>query len=222
MTAGVIRMPGHAPGTGDDGGAGRKTPGDGTIGSGRAYAWLLVVTGALGVLASLVLTVDRIRLAENPGFRPSCSIDPVVSCTDVMTSDQASVFGVSNPLLGVAAYAAVVAIGFGLLAGARYRRWFWLTLNLGTLLGTGFCMWLMTQALYEIGSLCLWCSLTWAATIAMFWYTTVHNLRHGIVRAPRGLVAAVREFHWAVPVAWYLTILMLIATRWWTHWQTLL
>ena len=83
-------------------------------------------------------------------------------------------------------------------------------------------MWLMTQALYEIGSLCLWCCLAWAATIALFWYLTVHNLRHGVLPAPRVVVAAAREFHWAVPVTWYGVIVLLIATRWWDYWRTLL
>ena len=67
-------------------------------------------------------------------------------------------------------------LGLGLDAGQNLhegagrlcfgRRWFWLGLNAGTLLGAAFCMWLMTQALYEIGALCLWCCLAWAATIA--------------------------------------------------------
>jgi uncharacterized membrane protein len=207
------------PGTGED--RVRGGTGDGTVGAGRALSWLLVVTGALGVLASLVITVDKFKLAEDPSFRPSCSISPVVSCTNVMLSDQASLFGIPNPLLGVAAYAAVVAIGFGLLAGARYHRWYWIGLNLGTLLGVVFSMWLMAQALYSIGSLCLWCSLAWAATIAMFWYVTVHNLKRGIIPAPRPLVLGVLEFHWAVPVTWYLGILALIATRFRSYWQTL-
>ncbi|WP_370415958.1 vitamin K epoxide reductase family protein [Streptomyces fradiae] len=192
------------------------------LGASRALAWLLIVTGALGTLASFVITVDKFELLANPGFSPSCNLSPVVSCTNVMASDQASVLGFPNPLLGLAAYPVVAAIGVALLAGAAFRRWFWLGLNLGTALGAVFCMWLMGQALYEIGALCLWCCLAWAATIAMFWYTTVHNLRHGFVRAPRGLVAGALEFHWAVPVTWYLVVVLLIATRWWDYWRTLL
>ena len=77
-----------------------------TIGAGPGLAWLLVVTGALGLVASFVITVDKIRLAENPDFRPSCSINPILSCTNVMRSAQASAFGFPNPLIGLAAYAA--------------------------------------------------------------------------------------------------------------------
>ncbi|GAB7106639.1 vitamin K epoxide reductase family protein [Streptomyces phaeofaciens JCM 4814] len=200
----------------------RQIPSAGATGGSRALAWLLIVTGALCVLASFVITVDKFALLQNPDFAPSCNLSPVLSCSNVMRSHQASVFGFPNPLLGLATYPVVTFTGFALLAGARFRRWFWLGLNLGTLFGAGFCMWLMTQALYEIGALCLWCCLAWAATVAMFWYTTVHNLRHGVVRASRGVVAGVREFHWVVPVTWYLCILLLIGTRFWTYWRTLL
>jgi uncharacterized membrane protein len=213
-------VPDHAGTAGD---SERRVAGDGsTTGAGRALAWLLVITGALGLLASFMITVDKIAVAENPAFRPSCSISPVLSCTSVMSSDQASVFGFPNPLLGVAAYAVVIAVGFGLLAGARYRRWHWVGLNLGTLAGTAFSMWLMTQALYSIGALCLWCGLAWAATIAMFWYTTVHNLKHGLIPVPRSLANGILEFHWAVPVTWYLGIVILVAIRFWSYWRSLI
>ncbi|GLX50105.1 membrane protein [Streptomyces hygroscopicus subsp. hygroscopicus] len=188
----------------------------------RAFAWLLIVTGALGILASFVITIDKIQLIQDPHFTPSCNLSPVLSCSNVMRSAQASVFGFPNPLLGLATYPVVVTVGFALLAGARFRRWFWLGLNAGTLFGAGFCMWLMSQALYDIGALCLWCCLAWAATIAMFWYTTAHNLMHGVIRAPRAVVAGVLEFHWVVPLTWYLGIVMLIATRWWDYWGSLL
>jgi len=203
-------------------GGDREITAAGATGASRRFAWLLIVSGALGILASFVITIDKFQLIQDPGFTPSCNISPVLSCTNVMRSHQASVFGFPNPLLGLITYPVVVAVGTALLAGARHRRWFWLGLNLGTLFGAAFCMWLMTQALYEIGALCLWCCLAWAATIAMFWYVTAHNLRHGIIPAPRGLVAGVREFHWVVPVTWYLSIVMLIATRFWAYWQTLL
>ncbi|MEU6014180.1 vitamin K epoxide reductase family protein [Streptomyces sp. NPDC047515] len=191
-------------------------------GARRGFGWLLVITAALGLLGSFVITIDKFELLADPGFVPACSLSPVVSCTNVMRSEQASVFGFPNPLIGLVAFGVVMGAGAGLLAGARYRRWYWLGLNLGTLFGVGFCTWLMTQALYDIGALCLWCVLVWVATIFMFWHTTVHNLRHGVLPAPRALVAAVLEFPLVVPVTWCLAIVMLIATRFWSYWQTFL
>ncbi|QGV81607.1 vitamin K epoxide reductase family protein [Streptomyces ficellus] len=189
-----------------------------TVGAGRAFAWMLVVTGAAGLLAAWVITLDKFKLLEDPNFTPGCSLNPVVSCGSIMKSDQAAVFGFPNPMLGLVTYGMVVAIGAGLLAGARYRRWFWLGLNAGTLFGVGFCTWLMQQSLYEINALCLWCSLAWVATIIMFWYVTSHNVREGLLPAPRAVRGFLDEFTWLLPALHTGIIGMLILTRWWDFW----
>ncbi|MEV8532830.1 vitamin K epoxide reductase family protein [Streptomyces sp. NPDC051211] len=184
----------------------------------RALAWLLVLTGAAGLLASWVITLDKFHLLEDPSFKPACSLNPVVSCGSVMKSEQAAAFGFPNPMLGLAAYAVVVCVGAGLLAGARYRGWFWLGLNAGTLFGTGFCGWLMVQSLYEINALCLWCCLAWVATLLMFWAVTAHTVRTGILPAPAPLKAFFADFGWAPPALHLGVIGMLVLTRWWEFW----
>ncbi|MFX4292207.1 vitamin K epoxide reductase family protein [Streptomyces bohaiensis] len=186
----------------------------GPIGAGRPFAWLLVVTGFLGLLAGWVITIDKFNLLEDTEYDPACSINAVLSCGSIMQSDQASVFGFPNPMLGLVTYGAVIAIGMGLVAGARYRRWFWLGLQGGTLFGVVFCTWLMYQSLYVISALCLWCCLAWLATIVMFWYTTVHNLRHRVLPAPEGLRRTVLEFHWLLPALHVGIVLMLVFTNW--------
>ncbi|MGA5101211.1 vitamin K epoxide reductase family protein [Streptomyces lavendulocolor] len=188
------------------------------VGAGRAFAWMLVITGAAGLLAAWVITLDKFKLLEDPNFTPGCSLNPVVSCGSIMKSDQASVFGFPNPMLGLVTYGMVVAIGAALLAGARFRRWYWLGLNAGTLFGVGFCMWLMYQSLYEINALCLWCSLAWVATIVMFWYVTSHNVRTGLLPAPRAVRGFLDEFTWVLPVLHIGIIGMLVLTRWWDFW----
>ncbi|MGW1980674.1 vitamin K epoxide reductase family protein [Streptomyces sp. NPDC001889] len=205
----------------DDVSSGERVDGDGSrgaIGGSRPLAWLLVITGAAGLLASWVITLDKFKLLEDPSFTPGCSLNPVVSCGNIMKSDQAQVFGFPNPMMGLVAFSMVIAIGVGLLAGARYKRWYWLGLNAGSALGAGFCMWLMYQSLYNINSLCLWCSLAWVATIVMFCYVTVHNVRHRVIRLPEGPRGLLLEFHWLPPVLWIGIIGMLILTRWWDFW----
>ncbi|MGW0365270.1 vitamin K epoxide reductase family protein [Streptomyces sp. NPDC002990] len=184
----------------------------------RRLAWLLLLTGAAGVLASWVITLDKFLLLEDPDFKPACSLNPVVSCGSVMTSDQAAAFGFPNPMLGLVAYAVVVCAGAGLLAGARYRGWFWLGLNAGTVFGVGFCSWLMVQSLYEINALCLWCCLAWVATLLMFWAVTAHNVRTGTLPAPGPVRGFFTEFGWAPPALHIGVIGMLILTRWWDFW----
>ena len=196
----------------------------GAVAASRPFAWLLIITGAAGLLASWMITLDKIRLLEGEisgeKFTPGCSLNPVVACKGVMESDQAEVFGFPNPMLGMVTYAIVIAIGVGVLAGARYKRWFWLGLQVGTLFGVVFCTWLMYQSLYEIGKLCLWCTLAWIATLFMFWYTLTHNLKHRLIPAPEAPRAFVLEFHWMLPVLHTGVIGLLILTNWWDFWTS--
>ncbi|MEU6256117.1 vitamin K epoxide reductase family protein [Streptomyces sp. NPDC047043] len=74
-----------ASGSGGDGRK-RETPSPGTIGASRAFAWLLIVSGALGILASFVITIDKFQLLQNPRFSPLCNLSPILSCTTVLTS----------------------------------------------------------------------------------------------------------------------------------------
>lgn len=202
-----------------DGGSEPKTA-DG-IGAGRPFTWLLLICGLLGSVASFVITDDKFKLLEDPNYTPACSLNPIISCGNIMKSDQAHAFGFPNPMIGMMAYPIMVCVAMGILAGARYRPWFWLGLQAGTLFGVGFVTWLQYQSLYSIGSLCLWCSLAWVVTIAAFWYTAVHNIKHRIIKVPEGARTAVLEFHWVVPVLWYGVIILLILTRWWSYWKTL-
>lgn len=204
---------------------GDRRPGGDAIGAGRGLAWLLIVTGALGLLAAFVLTVEKTRLLQDPDYVPSCSLNPVLSCGSVMQTWQASSFGFPNMTMGMAGYAAVVAVGAGLLAGAGYRRWFWVCVQVGVTFGVGFIHWLIGASLYDIGALCPYCMVAWAATIPLFVYVTLHNLRTGVIplsaRGRRVLDGAL-EFHWMITVTWYLVIVMLVLTRFWSYWRTLL
>ncbi|MEU8868233.1 vitamin K epoxide reductase family protein, partial [Streptomyces umbrinus] len=155
-----------------------------TAGAGRAFALLLVITGAAGLLASWVITIDKFKLLEDPDFTPGCSLNPVVSCGNIMKSDQASAFGFPNPMLGLVAYGIVICVGMSLLAGAAFPRWYWLTFDAGTLFGVGFVTWLQYESLYSINALCLWCCLAWIATVVMFWYVTSFNVRNEFLPAP--------------------------------------
>ncbi|MER5348653.1 hypothetical protein ABZ656_56830, partial [Streptomyces sp. NPDC007095] len=54
-----------------------RAAGPRTVGGSRALALLLVITGAAGLLAAWVITIDKFKLLENPNFVPGCSLNPV-------------------------------------------------------------------------------------------------------------------------------------------------
>jgi uncharacterized membrane protein len=196
----------------------RAVSGPRTVGGSRAYALLLVIAGAAGLLAAWVITIDEHKILEGKltgkTFTPSCSLNPIVSCGSVMESDQASVFGFPNPMLGLVCYGIVICVGMSLLARVRFPRWYWLTFNLGTLFGVCFITWLQFESLYRINALCLWCCLAWEGTLVAFWHTTSFNVRNGFLPAPRALKSFLSEFTWVLPVTHTGVIAMLIMTRW--------
>ncbi|MEV0585700.1 vitamin K epoxide reductase family protein [Nonomuraea sp. NPDC050310] len=175
----------------------------------RLLPWLLLSGGAIGLLASFVLSVEKIALLKNPGYVPSCSLNPVLSCGSIMRTWQAELFGFPNPLLGVAAFAVVTTVGAALLAGASLPRWFWYGLQTGVSLGFVLVHWLIYQSLYEIGALCPYCMVVWAVTAVLFWYVTLHNLRRS-------------GYHTVPIVLWFLAVVTLILVRFWSYWSTLL
>ena len=156
----------------------------------RPLAVGLLVGGLIGFVASAVLLVERIRLAEDSDYVPTCSINPVLSCGNVMESAQAALLGFPNPIIGVACWAAPIAVGVAILAGARFRRWFWMLFNLGVLGAVVLVIFLIYSSLYDVYVLCPYCMITWTVTIPTFWAVTFYNLKEGNIPTN----ARVRDF----------------------------
>ena len=108
----------------------------------------------------------------------------------------------------------------GLLAGARFAGWFWAGVQGGVTFAVVFLHWLMYQSLYVIGALCPYCMIVWAVTIPIFWHVTIRNLR--VRSTERGTSSRFLEYRGAILTAWFLTIIALIAVRFWDYWTTLL
>lgn len=135
---------------------------DATLRASRGVAVTLLLAGLFGSAAAAVLLVEKFALLTNPFHVPSCSINAAVNCGAVMTSPQAEAFGFPNPVIGLATFPVVAAVGAALLAGARMRSWFWLSLAGGALLGWAFVHWLIVQSVFVIGALCPYCMVVWA------------------------------------------------------------
>ncbi|MCM3656947.1 vitamin K epoxide reductase family protein [Agromyces mediolanus] len=142
-------------------------------------AVFLLIAGALGLLAAWELSVEKVLTLIDPAHVPNCNVGVLVGCATNLESWQGSVFGFPNPFIGVAAWPVVITIAVGILAGARFARWFWVGLNVGVAGALVFVGWLIFQSIYVLDVLCPWCMLTWAVTIPTFWVVTLHNLREG-------------------------------------------
>jgi uncharacterized membrane protein len=194
----------------------------GTVGASRRTALVILVTGIIGWLASFELTVDDWRLLRDPSYQPACNISPIVNCGSVMSSPEGRLFGFPNMLLGLGAYAAVITLAVAVLSGSRLHRRLWLALDAGALLGVVFVHFLIVQSLYQLNKLCPYCVVIWVITIALFWFVNLHCLEQGIVKAPRSVLTVLRDTHWMLLGAWYGVIALLIGTRFWDYWSSLL
>lgn len=191
----------------------------------KTLAWLFVVGGALGLYAAAEITIDKFRILAEPGFVPSCSINPVLSCGSIMQSAQASAFGFPNPILGLIGFSAVIVVGMSIFAGAKFKTWYWRLFNLGPLFGVIFVHWLFFQSVWRIGALCLWCMLVWAVTIPIFMFTTLYNLGEGHITVPKsmmGLVQVLMTYKYVILVLWYSIIVGLIVNHFWYYFKTVL
>lgn len=187
----------------------------------RSYqqtAWILVIGGVIGIFASIELIVQKIGVLSNPDYVPNCDINPILSCGSVISTDQASLFGFPNPILGVIGFTVVVLFGVLLFAGIELPRWMWLGLNAGALAGMIFVIWLVGQSLYVIGALCPWCMVVWSITIPIFWQVTTDNLAGGRISLGSSLSEIVVTLKWILVGASYLIIMALIFVRWQDFW----
>jgi uncharacterized membrane protein len=180
--------------------------------------WVLIA-GVVGLVAAATLTIEKIKLLENPAYVPSCSINPVLSCGSVMVTPQAAAFGFPNPLIGIAAFSIVVVTGVLVVGKVALPQWYWAGLAAGTLLGVVFIHWLIFESLYVIGALCPYCMVVWSVTIPLLVVVSSLALRP---LAGNAFVRVLYQWRWSLVVLWFTTLILLILVRFWNYWSTLI
>jgi uncharacterized membrane protein len=188
------------------------------IGLARPAAAAVLACGSIGLIAALALTIERYTLLVDPGYVPSCSLNPVISCGSVMTTPQAAVLGFPNPILGLAAFPVVVVTGVLTMAAVRLPRWYWYGLAAGVVTGTVFVHWLIFESIYRIGALCPYCMAVWAVVVPL----SVLALTAALQSPHPG---PVRRFlhtgRWTIVTFWYTALALAVLDRFWSYWSTL-
>lgn len=168
----------------------------------RALGAFLFVASLISLYASVKLMIDKIRLLEaeasGTGVTLGCDLNPWVSCSGVIASDQATaILGVPNPMWGVMGFSALAAFGAMLWSGRTLPSWVWGGTQLGVIAGIVMVTWLQYEAIYDIQRLCPWCMVVWACMIPMFVLVTARNLNWKPLKDWSGLVISL----WILAVA---------------------
>lgn len=87
----------------------------------RAFPSLLVIGGLLGLLASLMLTYDTLKVGQNAHYIPSCNLNPVLSCGNVINTAGDKILGLPYPYYGIIVFAVILNTGVVMLAGAKLK-----------------------------------------------------------------------------------------------------
>ncbi len=187
----------------------------------KSLSVILIVCATIGLVASFALSYDQIKILQNPNYKPSCDLNPIVSCGNVMQSSEGDVFGFPNPFIGLAAFGALLAVGTGMLAGAKYKKWFMLALEAGAIFGIVFVHWLFFESVYRLSVLCPYCMSVWLITIVSFWYISLYNIDNKyIVLKNETLIKCykwIRRHHLDIVVLWILVIAFLIIKHFWYY-----
>jgi uncharacterized membrane protein len=186
----------------------------------KVVQYLLVFGGAAGLFASFMITLDKFKLLQNPHFVPNCDLNPVLSCGTVMQTTQSNAFGFPNPWIGLAAFSVLITIGAAMLAGAKFKRWFWLGLEVGILLGLAFALWLLFESIYSINALCPYCLLVDIVVISSFWYTSLYLVETGHLKFKGKAItvaAFARKHHLDILALIFVAIIVLILNHFWYY-----
>ena len=181
--------------------------------------WVAMLIGsAASLVASFVLAIDALRLAEDPNADLGCNINAVISCGTVANSWQASVLGFPNAFLGLMTEPVVITIAIAGLAGVRFPRWIMLSAQIVYLVGFSFAYWLFEQAMFDIGALCPWCLLVTLATTLVFFEMTYVNIRDDNLFLPRrlqrALTALIRSnLDLVLVVVWVLVLVLAVVLK---------
>ena len=179
------------------------------FGSTRAFGVAMAIMGVIGLIAAFVLSIEAQRLRADPNYVPSCTFNSVLSCTDVMQSEQGMAFGFPNTWIGFMGFPMVILLGLALASGVKFPRWMWWGMVVGLGAGIGFVHWLAFNAIYVIIALCPYCMVVWTIMMPLFVMTLVKTINDG-ARA-KGNQPHILWWHGAIiVVVWYAAVLFLI------------
>ena len=169
----------------------------------------MAVSGAVGLVASFVLSIEAWQLAMDSTTRFGCDVSSVLSCSTVAQTWQARILGFPNAFLGILFETAVLAVSVALFAGVRFPRWYMVCVNIMYTVALAFAYWLFLQSYFVIHVLCPWCLLITITTTLMFGGITRINIREGALGLPQSARHFVEKgFDWSI---WGLLVFIICA-----------
>ena len=135
----------------------------------RTIYAVMTAGGVIGMVAAFLQTLEKLTLLENKDAVLACNLNSVFSCTNVLNSWQASVFGFPNSIMCFGLFTIFAVAAFAGVTGSKLARGFRLTVQALTLATLGFALWFLWESTYKIGSLCIFCIFCFLGLLLVNW-----------------------------------------------------
>ncbi len=121
--------------------------------------WYMVASmgSAVGLVSAFWQMMEKITLLKHTGTPLTCDLNSVFSCSNVLNSHQASIFGPPNSLICTVLFAALLMVGVIGWTGSAIAKQVRLVMQFFALFMVAFGTWFLWQSAYRIGSLCIFC-----------------------------------------------------------------
>jgi hypothetical protein len=121
----------------------------------------------------------------------------------------------------------LLMLGVVLTTGVKLPRWLWIAAQGAATGGVIFMHYLFFEGVFRIHAICPWCFVVWMITIPIFFGITVYNIREGNLYLERlgharKIGAFISRYSNDLLVLWYLVIFVILLTKFWYYWSTLL
>ena len=175
----------------------------------KSFLITSIILAFISLLSATQLTLEKIELWKNPDYIPSCSWNPLFSCQGPMNSWQSSVFVVPNPIIGMVGFSLLILIAFTAFF-VKLPKWYWTAYLVGITMAMGLIGWLITQSLYDIQALCIYCMIVWTCMIPLFWLTLSNYIKEFY---PESWARFIPRFKIQLIIATYGAVVLMIYTQ---------
>ncbi len=171
----------------------------------------IVLFSVLGIISSIALIRSELDLLGNPDADLLCDVNPLIGCSSSLLSPQAHLLGVSNSVVGLAAFSALFALGFVLLLKGSLPRIIWWGMTAGAFAGLLFVVYFLHASVSVFQALCPYCMVTWVATLGAL--PVIVGAAGAAGAFGEGAVARGRttlRYSWALVLILYLIVILVI------------
>ncbi len=183
------------------------------------YVFAIMLLGGIAALvAAFVLSLDKLKVLEDPNAVLSCSVNVVLNCSTVMQTWQSHVFGFPNMYLGLIAFPVMITVAVLGLGRVKLPRWFLIAANIGFLLAILFSYWLFFQSVFVIQVLCPWC-LVVTTSMTLVFSTMLHfNLKENTFKFAKKYNDRIQRFleggyHQMVVLSWIALMVVIVFVK---------